>query len=73
MVISNPAIGRGPRIRRSSVWTLRNGLESEGLRWLESALVEDPRHGPTHLALADFYARAGDKVKAEQHRKMMNK
>jgi len=50
---------------------IRNGLESEGLRWLESALAEDPRHAPTHLALADFYARAGDKEKAEQHRKMM--
>ncbi|HEV2949125.1 MAG TPA: hypothetical protein VGX70_17250 [Gemmataceae bacterium] len=50
-----------------------NGLESEGLRWLESALVEDPRHAPTHRALTDFYARAGDKEKAELHRRMMNK
>ena len=62
---------RGPRIRRSRRLAWRNGLESEGLRWLESALVEDPRHAPTHRALTDFYARAGDKEKAEQHRKMM--
>jgi hypothetical protein len=33
--------------------------------------VEDPRHAPTHRALTDFYARAGDKEKAELHRKMM--
>jgi hypothetical protein len=72
MVISNPAIGRGPRIRRKTFGPC-NGLESEGLRWLESALVEDPRHAPTHRALTDFYARAGDKEKAELHRRMMNK
>jgi Tfp pilus assembly protein PilF len=50
---------------------IRNGLDSEGLRWLESALAEDPRHKPTHLALADFYARQGEKEKAELHREMM--
>ncbi len=70
MVISNPAIWVHG-FDAQDVWTWRNGLESEGLRWLESALVEDPRHAPTHRALTDFYARAGDKEKAEQHRKMM--
>jgi tetratricopeptide (TPR) repeat protein len=49
---------------------LRNGLESEGLRWLESALVEDPRHAPTHQALADYYQRAGNSELAEQHRRI---
>jgi Tfp pilus assembly protein PilF len=49
---------------------LRNGLESEGLRWLESALVEDPRHAPTHQALADYYQRAGNSERAEQHRRI---
>jgi Tfp pilus assembly protein PilF len=52
---------------------IRNGLDSEGLRWLESALAEDPRHKPTHLALADFYARQGEKEKADQHREMTKK
>jgi predicted Zn-dependent protease len=32
---------------------MRNGLESEGLRWLESALEADPRHAGTHQALAE--------------------
>jgi predicted Zn-dependent protease len=34
---------------------LRNGQDREGLRWLQSALKEDPRHGPTREALAKFY------------------
>ncbi|HEV2949121.1 MAG TPA: tetratricopeptide repeat protein [Gemmataceae bacterium] len=49
---------------------LRNGLESEGMRWLESALVEDPRHAPTHQALADYYQRAGNLERVEQHRRL---
>jgi tetratricopeptide (TPR) repeat protein len=34
---------------------LRNGQDHEGLRWLHSALKEDPRHGPTREALAKYY------------------
>ncbi|MFL5241019.1 MAG: tetratricopeptide repeat protein [Gemmataceae bacterium] len=49
---------------------LRNGLESEALRWLESALVEDPLHAATHQALADYYIRAGDSERAEEHRRL---
>jgi tetratricopeptide (TPR) repeat protein len=49
---------------------LRNGLESEGLRWLESALVEYPRHAATHQALADYYQRAGYSELAKQHRRL---
>jgi tetratricopeptide (TPR) repeat protein len=49
---------------------LRNGLESEGLRWLESALIEDPLHGLTHQALADYYTRTGKSEEAEQHRRL---
>jgi tetratricopeptide (TPR) repeat protein len=47
---------------------LRNGLESEGLRWLESALGEDPAHAATHQAFADYYERVGDSERAAQHR-----
>ena len=49
---------------------LRNGLESEGLRWLESALAEDPLHKPTHQALADYYERMGKSEQAERHRRL---
>jgi tetratricopeptide (TPR) repeat protein len=38
---------------------LRNGHAAEGLRWLASALQEDPTHLPTRQALAT-YARNGD-------------
>ena len=47
---------------------LRNGLESEGLRWLESALGEDPGHVATHQALAEHYERTGNSKLAAQHR-----
>src|SRR5438132_3827171 len=46
---------------------LRNGLESEGLRWFDSALAEDPRHAPAHQALADYYERTGNSERAEHH------
>src|SRR5262249_43872416 len=47
---------------------LRNGLEAEGLRWLESALAENPRDAPTHQAPADHYERIGSAERAAQHR-----
>jgi Tfp pilus assembly protein PilF len=50
---------------------LRNGLESEALRWLESALAEDPLHTPTHKALADHYERSGDLERAKEHRRLV--
>lgn len=60
-----------PALRcEAGVLLLGNGLESEGLRWLESALAEDPRHAPTHQALADYYKRTGNSERAEQHRRL---
>src|SRR5437899_3870696 len=47
---------------------LRNGQEQEGVRWLLSALVEDPAHRPTHQALAEYYERVGQAQKAAYHR-----
>jgi Flp pilus assembly protein TadD len=52
---------------------LRNGLEDEALRWLESALAEDPLHQATHQALADHYERAGNLEKAIEHRRVAQK
>ena len=37
---------------------LRNGQDDEGLRWLESALQEDPTHTPTRRVLAEYYQQA---------------
>jgi tetratricopeptide (TPR) repeat protein len=47
---------------------LRRGSTREGLRWLKSALREDPDWKPAHGALADYYERSGDARRAAQHR-----
>ncbi len=39
-----------------------------GIAWLEAALTLDPKHRPTHLALAEHYERVGDTSQAEKHR-----
>jgi tetratricopeptide (TPR) repeat protein len=46
---------------------LRAGAPEDGLRWLESALKEDPDYGPAHLALAYFYQQNGDASRAARH------
>lgn len=47
---------------------LNNRRDQEGLRWLASALEQDPGHPPTNVALAEHYERAGDRQRAEYHR-----
>jgi predicted Zn-dependent protease len=49
---------------------LRLGKAPQGLRWLQSALREDPHHRPTHQALADYYEHAGDRELAARHRRL---
>jgi predicted Zn-dependent protease len=58
-----------PRCRAGAI-LLRNGKDKEGLRWLASALVEDPRHSATHRALAEYYERTGDAKRAAHHRRL---
>ncbi len=47
---------------------LRNHQEREALRWLASALKEDPHHEGANAALADYYQQAGDRLRAAYHR-----
>ncbi|MCI0377566.1 MAG: tetratricopeptide repeat protein [Gemmataceae bacterium] len=47
------------------------GHETEGLRWMHSALQEDPRHRPTHEALSKYYAKAGKDELAQYHARML--
>jgi hypothetical protein len=47
---------------------LRNNKEIEGLRFLHSVLKAQPEHKPAHLALAEYYSRAGKKDLAQKHR-----
>jgi tetratricopeptide (TPR) repeat protein len=46
---------------------LRNRQEREALRWLASALKEDPHLATAHAALADYYRQAGDQRLAAYH------
>jgi predicted Zn-dependent protease len=39
---------------------LRNGQDKEGVRWLESALREQPGYGAARQALEEHYRRAGE-------------
>ncbi len=46
---------------------LRNGQEKEGVRWLQSALQEDPAYRPAHEALAAYF-EGKDAERAAFHR-----
>lgn len=48
--------------------SLRAGAVAEGLRWLHSALKEDPNHAAAHEALREHYQKVGDFGRARQHR-----
>jgi tetratricopeptide (TPR) repeat protein len=50
------------------VIAMRAGAVEEGLRWLHSALEENPNHAATHKALMEYYLKIGDFGRAEQHR-----
>jgi tetratricopeptide (TPR) repeat protein len=55
----------------AGVILLRNGQPQEALRWLASAVQEDPRHAAAHRLLADLYDRAGDATRAAYHRRQL--
>ena len=49
---------------------MQYGQLSTALAWFHSALQLDPRHRPTHLALADYYAQRGNPGLAAEHRRL---
>ena len=49
-------------------WYLRNGQAATGVGWLVMALRADPRHAPTHAALAGYFEGAGQPQRAALHR-----
>jgi tetratricopeptide (TPR) repeat protein len=54
----------------AGVLCLRNGSAEEGVHWLLLALQYDPRHSPSHEALADHYQGTGRLDLAAQHRQL---
>ncbi len=64
--IENPGDPK-PRCEAGAI-ALKRGDEEEGLRWLLGVLNLNPDHGPTHAALADYYARRGEMDRAAFHR-----
>ena len=51
-------------------WMLTHGHADEGLKWANEILRADPRHVPTHQALAEHYAATGNPGLANYHRTM---
>jgi tetratricopeptide (TPR) repeat protein len=45
--------------------------ERDALHFFQKALEKDPRHRPTHEALAAFYEKAGDTGRAAYHRRQL--
>ena len=55
-------------VTRRGLIFLQTGQAKEGLRWLNSALQEDPGYRPTHQALMEYYESIGDEEQAAWHR-----
>jgi Tfp pilus assembly protein PilF len=49
-------------------WMIENGHVQEGLNWTSEILRAEPRHGPTHRLLADYYQKEGNLGQANYHR-----
>jgi cellulose synthase operon protein C len=52
------------------VIALRAGASRVGMRWLYKALRINPKHAPTHQALASWYQRTGNSALAARHRRL---
>jgi tetratricopeptide (TPR) repeat protein len=61
-----------PRCEVGEVF-LKIGNEKEGLRWLNSALQQDPHHQPTHRVLRDYFRAKGQVDRAEAHERALTK
>lgn len=49
---------------RAGELMMRNGYDAEGLRWLRSALAENPNHAPSRKALDEYYSRIRREIAA---------
>jgi tetratricopeptide (TPR) repeat protein len=53
-----------------ATWSLQNGREQDGLRWLFRTLLVDPRYGPAHAALAEYFQRSGQLRRSAEHKRL---
>jgi Tfp pilus assembly protein PilF len=69
------AVARSPHDARlrceAGAILLHCGQDREALRWLESALQEDPGYLEAHRLLADYYERAGQPDRAAEYRRLV--
>jgi predicted Zn-dependent protease len=61
-----------PRLKAGQIF-LTLGNEKEGLRWLYSALQQDPGHRPTHQVMRDYFRSKGQPERAAVHEKALGK
>lgn len=54
---------------RVGTLTFEIGEDDTAVKWMESVLADNPRHGEAHQALAAYYERRGDIEKAQAHRR----
>jgi tetratricopeptide (TPR) repeat protein len=66
--VTSAADNPEPRYELGVLW-FGIGEDSEGVRWLASALQVAPSYAPAHRALAEYYERQGRKELAERHRR----
>jgi tetratricopeptide (TPR) repeat protein len=52
---------------------LRHGLRDDALRWLLTAIEVDPRHRPSHEALARYYEDERQAALAAEHRRILER
>lgn len=52
------------------VLLLQGGNQTAGETWLLSAINLDPQYAPAHRALAEHYARKGDRNREAEHRRL---
>ncbi|MFL5244863.1 MAG: tetratricopeptide repeat protein [Gemmataceae bacterium] len=64
---------RDPNLRlQAGKLLIENAQDVEGLRWLDSALQQDPNHQPTRQYLAAYFEKRGDQRRAAYFRQTAN-
>src|SRR5205085_6309564 len=54
---------------QAGMLALEMGNDKQASDWFQTVFFIDPNHRPTHLALADYYAKHGEPQQAAYHRR----